>query len=117
MIEPKNSKDWERVYDEAEQKRAEDFAKSKHSWAEKTWHEAAMRAKSWSMSGGLRPEIDDHGEQRYRPAQGIQAACHGREDSAATLMLMMPVLEILDSIQKLLWLCLVVLFYIAAKLS
>ncbi len=67
-------------------------------------HDASLKASQWAQDDGLYPEsYSAHNEPRYRVQQGLRAAHVGREDSAATLLLMRPVLHHLKNIAALLW--------------
>ena len=67
-------------------------------------HEASLNATDWAKQDGLHPERwTDWGEPRYSLQQGLRAAHVGREDSAATLILMRPVLRYLTNIVGLIW--------------
>ena len=87
------------------------------SAANRDFFTACQQAKSWTGQAGLLPEIDEDGEDRYTARQGVKAACHGREDAAATLILQKSILERLDRNRVLLWACIVLLAYIAVRVT
>lgn len=73
-------------------------------------HEASVNATDWAKQDGLHPvRWTDRGEPRYSLQQGLRAAHVGREDSAATLILMRPVLYELQAIKWLIWSIIVLL--------
>lgn len=81
---------------------------------------AAKFAKDGAREQGLFPELDDDGQDVYKPEQGAKAACLAREDVAAVLFLQKTQLDHLhglSGIKGLLWFCIVLLAYIAYKLS
>lgn len=80
---------------------------------------AALSARDSIKSSGLWPTLDDDGQDVYTPEQGAKAACHAREDAAATLILQKTQLDHLHSlsgVKGLLWVCIGLLAYIAYKL-
>ena len=67
-------------------------------------HEASINATDWAKEDGLHPRsFDDDGRPVYDVQQGLRAAHVGREDAAATLLLMRPTLYGLRAIARLLW--------------
>ena len=78
---------------------------------------AASSARSSIKDSGLWPTVDDDGQIVYTPQQGAKAACHAREDAAATLILQQVQLDHLYSLSKMLVVCIVLLGYIAYKVS
>jgi len=80
---------------------------------------AAFQARNNVRESDLFPSLDDDGHWVYTPEQGIKAACHAREDASATLILQHTQLEHLhrlSGVKRLLWVCIGLLAYIAAKL-
>jgi hypothetical protein len=67
--------------------------------------DACRNASLWAEQDGLHPKsYTEWNEPRYSIQQGLRAAHVGREDAAATLLLMPPVLRGLRTATKLLWL-------------
>jgi hypothetical protein len=66
-------------------------------------HDASLKATQWAEQDGLYPLFNEWNEARYTVQQGLRAAHVGREDSAATLILIRPVLGYLTSIVGLMW--------------
>ncbi|KVD64878.1 hypothetical protein [Burkholderia ubonensis] len=87
------------------------------SYGMKLVNQAAKTAGVWAQNDGLHPVTTDFGEYRYRIQQGLRAACVGREDAAATLMLMVAVLDNQQTIKRMLCVALALLAWIAYKLS
>ncbi|MDP9995495.1 hypothetical protein J2W28_006437 [Variovorax boronicumulans] len=85
--------------------------------AERSFYTAAFAAHQAAVSDGLMPSRDEDGELTYSPQQGLKAACHSREDAAATLNIQLPVLRLLHQVRILAGSCLVVLLYIAYRVS
>ena len=85
--------------------------------AEKDFYSAGVNAKKWATDNGLMPIEDEYGELQYTSEQAFKAACHGREDICATLLIQMPILKRLDLIKNLLWACVFALAYIGYKVS
>ena len=81
------------------------------------FNKACESAKRWAEQGGLFPSTNEDGEERYRIQQGLQAACHGREDTAAVLILQQSVLRRLEQLRMLAVIGLVLLAYIAVRLT
>ena len=92
-------------------------ATKKLSAADRTFTEAAEFAKNQIRSDGLEGEIRPYGEIRYSVAQGLKATVHGREDGIATLVLQRDILVRLDKVKSLLWVAIVLLVYIAWKVT
>ncbi|WP_174909511.1 hypothetical protein [Burkholderia diffusa] len=95
----------------------DDHTQKHGSYGLKLVSTAAKLAANFAQSDGLHPVVDDNGELRYRIQQGLRAACVGREDAAATLILMQTVLDNQRAIKRLLWAGLGVLLWIAYRLS
>lgn len=66
-------------------------------------HEASVNSAIWAEQDGLYPTFDEWNEPRYKVQQGLRAAHVGREDAAATLILMRPVLRHLRAAIGMLW--------------
>ena len=81
------------------------------------WFGAAHSAAQWAKQDDLHPAIDEYGESRYTIQQGLKAACHGREDIAAILVIQHALLRRLQGLRVLGWACFAVLCYIAIRLS
>lgn len=84
---------------------------------EQEFEKACDSAKRWAEQGGIFPSINEDGEERYRIQQGLQAACHGREDTAAVLIIQQSVLRRLEQLRVLAVIGLVLLAYIAVRLT
>ena len=78
---------------------------------------AISTARSNAESAGLLANRDEFGELKFRAWQGIKAACFGREDAAATLLLQRAILQRLARIERLAWLCLAILAFVVYKLA
>lgn len=89
----------------------------KRGAAWRDYAEAVEAAKRDAQQTGLFPARTAEGEIRYTVRQGLQAACEGREDAAATLLVQLPMLKRLDQIRGLLWACAALLAYIAYRVS
>lgn len=85
--------------------------------AERSFYAAAFAAHQSTASDGLMPSRDEEGELAYSVQQGLKAACHAREDAAATLNIQLPVLKMLHQVRILGGSCLVVLLYVAYRVS
>jgi hypothetical protein len=92
-------------------------AAKRRSAAERSFFEAADFARNQMKLDGLEGEVRPHYEIRYTVAQGLKAAIHGREDTAAALVLQRDILVRLDAIKSLLWVAIGVLVFIAYKLA
>lgn len=84
---------------------------------ERSFAEAAEFARNQIKSDGLEGEIRPYCEVRYTVAQGLKAAVFGREDGIITLALQRDILLRLDAIKSLLWVVVVLLGFIAYKVS
>jgi len=78
---------------------------------------AMLSALHSCKENDLFPTRNENGEFVYRPEQGIKAACHGREDAAAILIVQRSILERLQILQWSAWLSIVILTYIAYRVS
>lgn len=86
--------------------------------------EACQAAAAQARSNGILPREDRYGELKYTIQQGLKASCHGREDSAATLLLQLKLLQRLDRnrdlmVSALLLLCCIaiLMLYVAFRIS
>src|SRR5258708_15070226 len=90
----------------------------KGSYVDKVMAAAARQATESAKNDGLHPELDfENRGLKYEVQQGLRAACVGREDAAATFMLMHTVLENQQTIKRLLWVCVAALIFIAIKVT
>lgn len=90
----------------------------KGSYVDKLMAEAARQATANARGDGLHPALDFESRGfKYDVQQGLRAACVGREDTAATFMLMRTVLENQQTIKRLLWVCVAGLIFIGIKVS
>lgn len=78
---------------------------------------AGELAKHWAERDGLFPRIDEDGEQHFRIQQGLRAACNGREDVTALVILQAAVLRRLQELKVFAIVGLALLTYIAVRLS
>ena len=78
--------------------------------------DAIQMARRARTEAGLDCHYTDDGEGRFTVQQGLKAACHAREDVAATLMLQVKILERLDRQRKLTLWALGVLVIVAIKI-
>lgn len=84
---------------------------------DKDFYGAANSVKQWTVQEGLLPSINEDGEERYTVQQGLKAACCGREDAAAALVVQYSILRRLQELRVLGVLCVALLLYIAARLT
>jgi hypothetical protein len=78
---------------------------------------AALAAKRHARHDGLHPDSDEYGELTYTQAQGIKAACHAREDVTAILIIQQSLLRRLETLYVLGSTCVLLLGYIAYRVS
>lgn len=111
------AKHWKLMKEEtdATKKRLEESAKG--SCADRDYFSAALTAKRSAESDGLFGVPDEEGMPKFTVQQGLKAACYGREDAAATLIIQYAILKRLDYTKHLLWLVIFLLAYIAYRLS
>lgn len=83
----------------------------------KDFYGAALLAMHSTKQDGLHPSINEYGESKYTIQQGLKAACHTREDVAATLIIQQSILRRLQGLNILGWLCFAILCYIAFQVS
>lgn len=109
---------WKKTAEESERlfENHMDEAK-KASAAARDFFSAAQIARRSAKENGILPVRNEHGEFRYTMQQGLKAACHAREDIAATLQIQLAVLQRLDRNRNLLWAAIVLLGYVAYRLS
>jgi hypothetical protein len=84
---------------------------------DKEFQKAFDLAKSWAARDGIHPFVDEDGEEHYRVRQALKAACHGREDTAALVIMQHSVLRRLEQLRVLAIIGLLLLAYIAQRLS
>jgi hypothetical protein len=107
-----------RLFDESEAYAAKQREETKkRSAADRTFIEACEFAKNSMKSHDLQGEIRPFYEVRYTVKQGLKAAIHTREDGIATLVLQRAILVRLDFIKSLIWVAVLLLAYIAYKVS
>jgi len=85
--------------------------------AAKDFFGAAQIARRSAKKNGILPIRNEHGEFQYTIQQGLKAACHTREDVAATLQIQLTLLQRLDRNRNLLWVAIALLGYVAYRLS
>ena len=78
---------------------------------------ASLQAKKSIFKDGLAPKEISEGEFKHSVQQALKAACWAREDVAAVLILQSSVLRRLDALKRLLLAVIVLLVYIAYRLS
>jgi hypothetical protein len=76
-------------------------------------HLASKNAGQWAKDAGLHPYLTEDGKFEYEIQQGLRSAHWAREDSAATLILMRPVLYALRDAKRLLWAVIALLTVVA----
>jgi hypothetical protein len=87
------------------------------SSAQRDFNEAAYTAKIFTQQDGLVGSENEYGEYKWTIQQGLKAACFGREDTAAVVILQQKLLTRLDTLKTFLSLCIALLIYIAYKIS
>jgi hypothetical protein len=115
MVMKKNFKPMKKENLELFEKQMED-AKKKSS-ADWDFYDAALLAKKFAKEDDLLPYHDEFEEQHYTVRQGLKAACYAREDVTAILLIQKSILVRLDKIKTFLWVCIVLLSYIAIRLT
>ncbi|MES2012945.1 MAG: hypothetical protein V4445_04275 [Pseudomonadota bacterium] len=84
---------------------------------DKDFYGASLFALNSIKADGLEPFENVDGELEYSLQQGLKAACHGREETAAILLIQKSILERLDTLKSILIPCLLLLCYIAYRVS
>lgn len=110
--------DWKAKYAEADEyaeKQISDAA-SRGS-VNRDFYGAALFALRSARQDELLPERGEYGEIKYTVQQGLKAACHGRQDVTAILAIQQSVLQRLQGLRVLAWVCLGFLVYIAYQVS
>lgn len=109
---------WKQIDEESERlfENHMDEAK-KASAADRDFFGAAQIARRSAKENGILPVRDEHGEFRYTIQQGLKAACHAREDIAATVGIQLAILKRLDRNRNLLCVAIILLAYVAYRLS
>lgn len=88
----------------------------KASAAARDFFGAIQIARRQAKQNGILPVRDEHGEFRYTIQQGLKAACHAREDIAATVGIQLAILKRLDRNRNLLCVAIILLAYVAYRL-
>ena len=110
--------DWKRIDEEQAQRFEKDMDDAmKRSAVDRVFFAAGRQAKRNAEENDLLPIRNEFGEHEYAVQQGLKAACHGREDTTAVLLLQRDLLLRLDRNRNLTWLAIMLLFYIAYRLS
>ena len=89
----------------------------KTSSADRDFFGAAQLARRWAIRDSLLPARNEDGDFEYELQQGLKAACHAREDVAAIAQVQRALLQRLDRNRNLLWIAIVLLAYIAYRIS
>lgn len=77
--------------------------------------EAIRAARRARAQAGLDCHFDGEGNAVFTPEQAYKAACHGREDSAASLLLQFRLMQRLDRNRNFMLAIIALLLYIAVK--
>lgn len=113
-----NNQDWRKLMSEGEslaiRQLSEQAAKNAVS---RDFFGAALTAKHQIKEEGLTLTVLEYGETSYTAEQGLKAACHAREDVIAILHVQHSLLKRLQGIKNLTWTCLLVLIYIAIRVT
>lgn len=107
QIDEENERIFEKKMDETK----------KASAAAKDILNACQIARRSAKENGILPVRNEDGEFRWTIQQGLKAACHAREDVAATLLIQAAILRRLDRNRNLLWVGIIILGYVAYRLS
>jgi hypothetical protein len=110
--------DWKKIDEENEkffEWQVEQAKKS--SPADRDFFTAGQKARHSVKENGLLPARNEDGEFEYIAQQGFKAACHAREDVVAILHIQRAVLSRLDRNRGLLWIVILLLIYIAYRLT
>ena len=89
----------------------------KNSAAHRVFFSATKEARYQARDNGILPGRNEDGDYWYEVQQGLKAACHGREDISATLQIQLAVLQRLDRNRNILWVVIILLAYVAYRLS
>lgn len=89
----------------------------KSSSAARDFFSAGLSARRSVREHELLPVRDENGEFVYTPQQAFKAACLAREDVVATLELQLAILKRLDRNHSLVWVAILILSYIAYRVS
>lgn len=109
---------WKQIDEDNERQFEKDMeAAKKGSAANHTFFTAGQLARRSVKEHELLPHRNQDGEFRYTVHQGLRAACHSREDVSAILQIQLAVLHRLDRNRNLLWVAIVLLAYVAYRLS
>lgn len=81
------------------------------------FYSAGLTAFQSARQDGLLPNVDEFGELSYSVQQGLKAACHARQDVTGILLIQLALLRRLQNLKSLAWACLLILIYIAFRVS
>lgn len=81
------------------------------------FYSAGLTAFQSARQDGLLPNVDEFGELSYSVQQGLKAACHARQDVAGIALIQLALLRRLQNLKSLAWACLLILIYIAFRIS
>lgn len=109
---------WKQIDKESERLYEKLMGKAKKtSAAAKVFFSAGQEARRQAKEHGILPVRDEHGEYRYTIQQGLKAACHAREDISGTLQIQFAILQRLDRNRNLLFVIIILLGYVAYRLT
>lgn len=109
---------WQAKYAEAEAHTEKQLEQSaSRGSVNREFYGAGLTAKRQARYDGFHPETDEYGEPYYTETQGIKAACHTREDVTAILIIQQSLLHRLETLYVLGSTCVVLLAYIAYRVS
>ena len=110
--------DWQRMDEENDRLFEKQMEEGKRrSAADHAFFSAAQYARSSARQSDLLPRRNEDGDFEYELQQGLRAACHGREDVSAVLVIQRSLLLRLDRNYKLLLVAVALLGYIAYRVT
>lgn len=118
MVETTQVHDWNKEYAESFNSEVARLVRNKRrSWFDSCYIDGVLQAKLFSRTDGFLPHPNEYGEPVFTEQQARMAACHVKEDAAATLIIQRGILRRLTFLCVIGVLSFVVLTQIALRLG
>jgi len=118
MVEITQIHDWNKEYAESFNSEVARLVRNKRrSWFDSCYIDGVLQAKLFSRTDGFLPHPNERGEPIFTEQQARMAACHAKEDAAATLIIQRGILRRLTFLCVIGVLSFIVLTLIALRLG
>ena len=118
MVQTAQTHNWNKEYAESFNSEVARLVHNKsRSWLDSCYIDGVLQAKLFSRTDGFLPHPDENGKPTFTQHQARMAACHAREDAAATLIIQRGILRRLTFLCGIGVVSLIVLIQIALRLG